>query len=88
MSVVKDDIKCSICGKERATGHWMGKIDIYSCHFCAIEVLPKLIADATLGNAPNDKMPGRGQNVLESVAKNYWYAATCLGMRAPQDRPI
>lgn len=41
---------CSFCDDHKASALWMGKIDIFVCKLCAVELLPQLIADAIVGS--------------------------------------
>lgn len=69
--------KCTICG-EKATGYWHGEGLVEVCHHCAIDVLPKLIADAI--HVPRvDHRPGpwpveAGRNALSRVKAAFWEA--------------
>lgn len=87
MVPIKDaNAKCTLCGNQ-ATGQWTGQGgDINVCSECATEFLPRLIADATLGEAPNDEIPMRGHHILETVQKNFWYATTCIAMKTRDER--
>ena len=42
--------KCSFCGENKASGLWMGDIDIFCCKHCAISLLPQLMADSIVGS--------------------------------------
>ncbi len=37
---------CSICGEPIWTAAWVGMIELHLCRRCAVEVLPRIIADA------------------------------------------
>ena len=55
MARMKDVIKdlnkvprCALCGSRSADGVWMGRKTMGVCLPCAVEVLPKLIADGVM----------------------------------------
>ncbi|MGH8601255.1 MAG: hypothetical protein ACREXR_00275 [Gammaproteobacteria bacterium] len=45
---------CSFCSDRKADALWMGKIDIFACSLCAVEILPQLMADAIVGGTSVD----------------------------------
>lgn len=46
------DAKCSICGGE-PNAMWGGREPIFVCRTCALEILPRLIADAIIDDYRN-----------------------------------
>jgi hypothetical protein len=48
------DSKCSICGAE-PSAMWGGQEPIFVCRNCALDVLPRLIADALIDDYRNDE---------------------------------
>ena len=61
--------KCFRCG-EKATAMWHSLSIVEVCHSCAVEVLPKLIADATFHASSNYS----GSRILERVRSEFWKA--------------
>jgi hypothetical protein len=73
---------CSFCGEPNATGWWMGHQIIAVCHGCALDAVPKLMADA-LVDEYGHKRPIATLRQLQQVAeKNFWEAATLAVLRA------
>lgn len=72
------DAKCNICGHE-AAAMWNGEKDIFICPHCAVDVLPRLIADAIL----SDVLARDYSLLLQAVEKAkyaFWQATTCRAM--------
>src|SRR5262245_33803948 len=69
---------CFGCGLEQATGFWLGdEKDASVCTECAVEILPKLIADALvaqLGRDGQDAIPHLRRN-LDRIHARFWEAA-------------
>jgi hypothetical protein len=67
---------CSFCGEPTASGWWRGHQSISLCRRCAIEDLPRLLADAIAGeraDAPN--VVGNLQRAWEQAESRFWQAA-------------
>jgi hypothetical protein len=66
--------KCMICAEREADAFWACYGDIKVCYWCAIDVLPKLIADATVASMHPTK-----KNALNfafnKVRSEFYYAA-------------
>src|SRR5437660_260200 len=41
--------QCSLCGSKLASAYWMGLVQLSVCKDCAVHDLPKLVADALVG---------------------------------------
>ena len=68
---------CSICGERTPAGFWCGAVDIWACKFCALDVLPKLMADCVVYGAPGGRPSWREiQDALLRAEKNFYYACT------------
>jgi hypothetical protein len=67
------DAKCSICGSH-PTAMWRGVSDVFICPGCAVDVLPRLIADAL---TPDDAQYGKILDDLEAMKTPYLTAALC-----------
>lgn len=65
------DSKCGICGNSKAVAGWMGQDLLAVCRGCAIEVLPKLLADAVVGKHSDNST---AISAWKSAEKHYWYA--------------
>jgi hypothetical protein len=67
---------CTFCGRPEASGYWRGvEDDVAVCRGCAVEVLPKLLADALVGErGDNPQTTGQLHRKLETVLKNFWQA--------------
>lgn len=69
--------KCTICGSDHPSAMWRGDEDIFVCHRCAINILPRLMADALMAR------PGSYEQFLNEArtAKAAFYqAAHCAAM--------
>ena len=67
--------KCSICGERKPAGFWCGAVDIWACKFCALNVLPKLIADCVVHGSLGGQPSWRAiQEALPRAEKNFYYA--------------
>ena len=67
---------CSICGERKPAGFWAGRVDIWACKFCALEVLPKLMADCVVHGAPGKNSWGEIRDAMQRAEKNFYYACT------------
>jgi hypothetical protein len=75
---------CCICGGQ-SVACWAGKQMLEVCYHCAVNVLPKLIADAVVGKDSVDVRVPKSR--AEEVLANYWYGVAWAISRnaAPQD---
>ena len=71
-----DDAECSFCGGFPHAA-WAGKRDVFVCARCATSILPKLIADASMGS-PFNYNEGK---VLRAVEKHFWKAVAWLNRK-------
>ena len=68
---------CSICGERKPAGFWCGLVDIWACKFCAIDVLPKLMADCVIYGAPGGKPSwSEIQDSMLRAEKNFYRSCT------------
>jgi hypothetical protein len=75
---------CTFCGTPDTSGYWRGvEGDVAVCRGCAVEVLPKLLADALVGErGDNPQTIGQLHRQLETVLKNFWQAVAGAVWRA------
>ncbi len=74
---------CNFCDCH-ATAFWQTSNSVMVCSMCAVDILPKLIADATLtGLNFQDKMAyaRAAEQTLESIAKNFYRASFSFALR-------
>jgi len=64
---------CQICGKE-PDAVWTGQKEVVICLNCALNVLPKLIADAVANRRVKISV---FKTMWEEAEKNFWYATAC-----------
>ncbi len=64
---------CSICGRRRATAWWRGQTILSICRPCALDVLPKLLADALVGEGPSNESQLHAD--AANVLRTFWTAA-------------
>ena len=64
---------CSICGRRRATAWWRGTKILSICRPCALDVLPKLLADALVGEGAVSETGLRAD--AANVLRTFWTAA-------------
>jgi hypothetical protein len=78
--------ECSFCGSPHATAFWRtlaGAVSV--CLSCAVEALPKLMADAVFGeNANAQGKIELGQLALRQATVAFWTAANGLRVRSRQ----
>jgi hypothetical protein len=66
---------CFHCGKI-AQAYWAGNTSqVYVCHVCAVNILPKLIADSL--DAYTIEHTDRIDKVIEAIQVPFWKAITC-----------
>lgn len=68
---------CSFCGQQWVSAHW--SLQVFVCPDCAVEVLPKLIADAV--DRPHFDTQDF-KRYADKIMRTFWYAASsCLSRR-------
>jgi len=75
----KEDCTCDLCGN-RATAYWSSDSKIFVCARCATNILPRLIADATIRKY---SQYGVYLSVLEKVVVNFKEAVIVILTRHP-----
>jgi hypothetical protein len=70
--------KCTFCGENTARAYWRCvEKDVSVCRSCAVEVLPRLMADALVGeHGDNPNAYGQVHHHLERVLTNFWQGVT------------
>ena len=64
---------CLLCGFDPSAYWWgWGSQRLYICRKCAVEALPALIADATLGHLAASVEDGK--RIVLEIEKNFWRA--------------
>jgi hypothetical protein len=79
---------CTLCGEDSAVGWWRAHEDLRVCRACAMDALPKLLADVLVGEwtLTTHTLPlvGRG---LQEFLLSFWRAvAIALSRVAEVDR--
>jgi hypothetical protein len=74
---------CAICGDTGWRALWQGHQELLICWRCAVEVLPRLIADATF--RPH-MQPADASAILDQVRAEYWRAVAICQMRDARTR--
>jgi hypothetical protein len=73
----EDVQRCCLCG-EPPSAYWRGEVVIAVCSRCAVEVLPKLIADAIVGpHCGHKTVIPRLVEAGRRAAAAFWKAAAC-----------
>lgn len=62
--------QCKFCD-EKATAVWYGTPDFYCCPKCAVEVLPKMIADSILGELLVAQILSPTDNIVDAIGANF-----------------
>jgi hypothetical protein len=76
---------CSFCGQPYAAAWWLGHQPISVCRKCAIENLPRLLADAVAGeNADGPNVASNLHRAWEQAETRFWMAASCAISRAAE----
>lgn len=70
-----EEPSCQLCDKNPSDAMWMAGHDLWICSECAVETLPKLIADAVLNRqrAPKHDLPVANRT-LDRVYAEFWRA--------------
>lgn len=64
---------CFHCGKRESRAMWSGwQEHLYVCEFCALDILPRLLADALSVSADNPI--DAFSRALEQAKGRFWYA--------------
>lgn len=72
--IVVHSCACSICGEKQSSAYWYGSVGYFHvCGDCAINVLPAIIADATISFIRSNVMD-HAKWVLIKITSNYWKA--------------
>lgn len=74
MSDIRQADLCDVCD-QAATARWRGNRNIAICSTCAIDVLPKLMADA-IDLSPDENFD-RAKTSLERIVRTFWRAMAC-----------
>jgi hypothetical protein len=89
---VEGDGLCNVCGESAAFASWVGVQTVQVCYRCAVETLPKLIADAAVGASvarlpwgPARHGPGATETI-DQVTAEFWRAYS-LAMEREARRP-
>lgn len=80
MSRANHRVKCTFCGGSFPAGdvgEWIGKAGtVYCCHICAVDELPRLLADSVLPVWPKTKLSyWRCHQILRDASASFWKAA-------------
>lgn len=81
--VTPESRRCTFCG-DAADGYWCGEEMVKACSSCAVNVLPKLIAD-TVGLPPAGQRTNAhcaALGILDHVRGVFWEAMSCRLARA------
>lgn len=86
--VLGDDVgRCSFCGERHATAFWQDWRTVSCCRRCAVEVLPKLMADAVVGeHGSQPGMVGTVRRYLDLATATFWQAAATAIHRTGRNR--
>ncbi len=76
---------CSFCGGE-AHSYWHDIEDVRCCRKCAVEVLPKLAADAVVLDKKHPSLESAASLFFEQVKANYWQACFKSLLRADNEK--
>jgi hypothetical protein len=69
-----DEIEvCNFCRERNASAYWTGNHWLSVCRGCALDILPKLLADAIIGERviPDTCLPNVLRD-LEKIQANFW----------------
>jgi hypothetical protein len=71
-------LKCSFCGKPNATASWQGTlVNVSCCRECAVDVLPRLMADAFVGeHGHRSNMISTVMLLLDKALVAFWRAVS------------
>ncbi len=80
-------VPCFNCGHP-AAALWRGHTPVAVCRPCALDTLPRLLADALVGTHPRrPSLIAELGNGLETARANFWRAAACAqAAEAQRDR--
>ena len=69
--------RCRLCGNDHPAAMWRGEMDIFVCTTCAIDVLPRLIADAVVSDHADFTSVLEDKNRID---KAFWEAVACRAL--------
>jgi hypothetical protein len=70
--------RCAVCGDTNWRAVWRGHLELCICWRCAVEVLPRLIADATWRS---HMTPADAAAIWTEARAEYWRAVAICAMR-------
>lgn len=77
--------KCDLCGEPASNAYWEGSgITLEVCEGCAVNILPRIIADAVTLTGAGDH--NRSKVVLMQVERQFWRALAFRQMREAEIR--
>jgi len=79
MGMELGDLKCIICGSP-AAAVWVGEETVAVCKRCALEILPKLIADAVLNSLGDIDRFISSLEETQAVFNTNFYRACLMGL--------
>jgi hypothetical protein len=79
--------RCTVCDGD-ATGWWRGQTgDVSLCPRCAVDAMPKLLADSLVGEFDSPHVVQRLQGSLKEFNAQFWRAAAIAIVRVAKARP-
>ena len=75
---------CAVCGGGEWSALWVGATELHVCAACALEVLPRLIADAIWHQSLT---PADVETIVGKVRGEFWRAVAINALRACKGTP-
>ena len=77
---------CSFCGGDSPQSFWHGGENVRTCRSCAIDILPKLLADSIVLDRKSPALEGSVDLFFEKVKANYYEACFKSLLRASDEK--
>ena len=78
--------KCSFCGNDSPQSFWHGGENVRTCRGCAIDILPKLLADSIVGDRRSPTLLVSVELFFEKAKANYYEACFKGLLRADNEK--
>ncbi len=77
---------CSFCGSDCPQSFWHGGENVRTCRGCAIDILPKLLADSIVLDRKSPALESSVELFFEKVKANYYEACFKGLLRAGNEK--
>ena len=78
--------KCSFCGSDSPQSFWRGGENVRTCRGCAVDILPKLLADSIVLDRKSPALENSVDLFFEKAKANYYEACFKSLLRADNEK--